>query len=152
MASTAAIAVVSGTDSASAMPPTAERAISMATLSLVSTSPSDRLATLNKQQQRQRAARVGQHQRVDGAGDVVAAHPHRAEEDRAPRTAVADLGQLEHRRRLGDGDVVEHAERADDEAGQQQPGDRHIAQVRGDLVVLVLGQAGEVSQFDCRPG
>ena len=45
--STAAIAVVSGTDSASAMPPTAERAISMATLSLVSTSPSDRLATLN---------------------------------------------------------------------------------------------------------
>ena len=47
LASTAAIAVVSGTDSASAMPPTAERAISMATLSLVSTSPSDRLATLN---------------------------------------------------------------------------------------------------------
>ena len=47
LASTAAIAVVSGTDSASAMPPTAERAISIATLSLVSTSPSDRLATLN---------------------------------------------------------------------------------------------------------
>ena len=47
VASTAAIAVVSGTESASAIPPTAERAISMATLSLVSTSPSDRLATLN---------------------------------------------------------------------------------------------------------
>ena len=47
MASTAAIAVVSGTDSASAMPPTAERAISIATLSLVSTSPNERLATLN---------------------------------------------------------------------------------------------------------
>jgi hypothetical protein len=29
------------------MPPTAERAISMATLSLVNTSPRDRLATLN---------------------------------------------------------------------------------------------------------
>jgi hypothetical protein len=43
----AAMAVVSGTDNANAMPPTAERAISMATLSLVSTSPSDRLATLN---------------------------------------------------------------------------------------------------------
>ncbi len=42
-----AIAVVSGTDSASAIPPTAERAISMATLSLVSTSVNERLATLN---------------------------------------------------------------------------------------------------------
>ena len=42
-----AIAVVSGTERASAMPPTAERAISMATVSLVSTSPRDRLATLN---------------------------------------------------------------------------------------------------------
>jgi hypothetical protein len=47
LASTAAIAVVSGTDNASAMPPTAERAISTATLSLVSTSVSARLATLN---------------------------------------------------------------------------------------------------------
>ncbi|GAB4904750.1 hypothetical protein MAHJHV29_46330 [Mycobacterium avium subsp. hominissuis] len=47
MASTAAIAVVNGTDRASAMPPTAERAISMATLSPVSTSVSERLATLN---------------------------------------------------------------------------------------------------------
>ena len=47
LASTAAIAVVNGTDSASAMPPTAPRASSMATLSLISTSPSDRLATLN---------------------------------------------------------------------------------------------------------
>jgi len=47
LASTAAIAVVNGTESASAMPPTAERTSSMATLSLLSTSPSDRLATLN---------------------------------------------------------------------------------------------------------
>lgn len=47
VASTAAIPVVNGTDSARAMPPTAERAISMATLSPVSTSASDRLATLN---------------------------------------------------------------------------------------------------------
>ena len=47
LASTAAIAVVNGTDSASAMPPTAERASSMATLSPVSTSLSERLATLN---------------------------------------------------------------------------------------------------------
>ena len=47
VASTAAIAVVNGTDRASAIPPTAERAISIATLSLVSTSASDRLATLN---------------------------------------------------------------------------------------------------------
>jgi hypothetical protein len=47
VANTAAIAVVNGTDSASAIPPTAERASSMATLSLVSTSRSDRLATLN---------------------------------------------------------------------------------------------------------
>jgi hypothetical protein len=47
LASTAAIAVVSGTDSASAMPPTAERAISIATLSPVSTSVKERLATLN---------------------------------------------------------------------------------------------------------
>ena len=47
LASTAAIAVVNGTDNASAMPPTAERTSSMATLSLISTSPSDRLATLN---------------------------------------------------------------------------------------------------------
>ncbi len=47
VASTAAMPVVSGTDNANAMPPTADRAISMATLSLVSTSPSDRLATLN---------------------------------------------------------------------------------------------------------
>jgi len=47
LASTAAIAVVNGTDSASAMPPTAERASSMATLSLISTSPSERFATLN---------------------------------------------------------------------------------------------------------
>jgi len=39
--------VVNGTDNASAMPPTAERAISMATLSLVKTSPRDRFATLN---------------------------------------------------------------------------------------------------------
>jgi hypothetical protein len=38
VASTAAMPVVNGTDSASAMPPTAERAISMATLSLVNTS------------------------------------------------------------------------------------------------------------------
>ena len=41
------MAVVSGTDSARAIPPTAERAISIATLSLVSTSPRDRFATLN---------------------------------------------------------------------------------------------------------
>ena len=47
MANTAAIAVVSGTDRASAMPPTADRAISMATFSPVSTSPSERFATLN---------------------------------------------------------------------------------------------------------
>ena len=47
LASAAAIAVVNGTDSARAIPPTADRAISMATLSLVSTSPSDRPATLN---------------------------------------------------------------------------------------------------------
>ena len=105
-----------------------------------------------QQQQRQRAARIGQHQRVHGAGDVVAAHPHGTEEDRPPRGAVAQLGQLEHRRRLGDGDVVEHAERADDEPGQQQAGDRHVAQVGGDLVVLVLGQAGEMRKIDCRPG
>jgi hypothetical protein len=39
--------VVSGTASASAIPPTADRAISIATLSLVSTSDNDRLATLN---------------------------------------------------------------------------------------------------------
>jgi hypothetical protein len=39
--------VVSGTDSASAIPPTADRAISMAMLSLVSTSVSERLATLS---------------------------------------------------------------------------------------------------------
>ena len=39
--------MVSGTASASAIPPTAERAISMATLSLVSTSASERLATEN---------------------------------------------------------------------------------------------------------
>src|SRR6185312_2989689 len=47
VANTVAIAVVSGTDNASAIPPTAERAISIATLSLVSTSPSDRFATEN---------------------------------------------------------------------------------------------------------
>ncbi len=47
VASTAAIPVVNGTASASAIPPTAERAISMATLSLVSTSASERLATEN---------------------------------------------------------------------------------------------------------
>jgi hypothetical protein len=47
VASAAAIAVVSGTDNASAMPPTAERAISIATVSLVSTSPKERFATLN---------------------------------------------------------------------------------------------------------
>ncbi|VCT92922.1 hypothetical protein MHAS_04659 [Mycolicibacterium hassiacum DSM 44199] len=41
------MAVVNGTDSASAIPPTAERAISIATLSVVSTSASERLATLN---------------------------------------------------------------------------------------------------------
>ena len=34
-----------------------------------------------QQQQRQRAAGVGQHQGVDGAGDVVAADPHGADED-----------------------------------------------------------------------
>jgi septum formation inhibitor-activating ATPase MinD len=39
--------VVNGTASASAIPPTADRAISIATPSLVSTSDSDRLATLN---------------------------------------------------------------------------------------------------------
>jgi hypothetical protein len=39
--------VVNGTASASAIPPTAERAISIATLSLVRISVSDRLATLN---------------------------------------------------------------------------------------------------------
>lgn len=43
----AAIAVVSGTDRASATPPTAEPAISMATLSMVNTSVKERLATLN---------------------------------------------------------------------------------------------------------
>jgi hypothetical protein len=47
LASTAAIAVVNGTDSASAMPPTADRTSSIATLSLINTSPSERLATLN---------------------------------------------------------------------------------------------------------
>ena len=47
VANTAAIAVVNGTDNASAMPPTAERASSIATLSLVSTSSRGRLATLN---------------------------------------------------------------------------------------------------------
>ena len=47
MAREAAIAVVNGTDNANAIPPTADRAISMATVSLVSTSPSDLLATLN---------------------------------------------------------------------------------------------------------
>ncbi len=41
------MAVVSGTDSASTIPPTADRAISMATLALVSTSPRGRFATLN---------------------------------------------------------------------------------------------------------
>jgi hypothetical protein len=47
VAKTVAIAVVNGTDNASAIPPTAERAISIATLSLVNTSPSDRFATEN---------------------------------------------------------------------------------------------------------
>ena len=86
----------------------------------------------------------------DGAGDVVAAHPHGAEE--GGFAAGAGLGQLEHRRGLRDGDVVEHAQRADDEPGQQQPGDRYVAEIGGHFVVLVLRQPGQVGQFDCAPG
>jgi hypothetical protein len=41
------MAVVNGTDNASAIPPTADRVISIATDSEVSTSDSDRPATLN---------------------------------------------------------------------------------------------------------
>jgi len=41
------MAVVKGTAKASAIPPTAERAISIATISLVRTSVRERLATLN---------------------------------------------------------------------------------------------------------
>ena len=118
VANTAAMPVVSGTDNASAMPPTADREISMATLSLVSTSPKRPVRDAEQQQQRQRTTRVGQHQRVDGAGDVVAADPHRPDEDGLAARAV--LGEFECRRRLRDRHVVEHAERTDDEACQQQ--------------------------------
>ena len=47
MTSAVAIAVVNGIDRANAMPPTADLASSTATPSFVSTSPSERPATLN---------------------------------------------------------------------------------------------------------
>ncbi len=81
---------------------------------------------------------------------MVAAHPHCAAEDRLPGAAF-EPGQLEHRGRLCDRNVVEHAERADDEARKQQAGDRYVAHIRNDHVALIVGKPGEVKQCDCAP-
>jgi hypothetical protein len=65
-------------------------------------------------------ARVGQHEGVDGRGDVVAADAHGGPEQGGRAQGRVGGPQLPHRRGLSDRHVVECAERSDDEPGHHQ--------------------------------
>ena len=87
-----------------------------------------------QQQQRQRRAGVGQHQRVHRRGHVVAPDPHGRREQRGRPQPRVGPAQLPDRAGLGDGDVVQHAQRADDHPGQQQAARVDPGAQRGDQV------------------
>ena len=76
LATSAATAVVTGTEATSPMLPTSVLTISVATSWLVATSPRLRPERLNSSSSGSDAPGVGQHERVHRRGDVVAADPH----------------------------------------------------------------------------
>ena len=61
------------------------------------------------------------------------------------------MGEFEHRRGLGNGHVVEHTEGPDDEARKQESGNGYVPEVGSDFVASILGQSGQVGEFDCGP-
>jgi hypothetical protein len=88
----------------------------------------ERIAAGGEQhQQRQRRPGIGQEQRVDGGGDVIAAHREGAGDEPAEAGGRVGPAQLKDQGGLGHGDVVEHPKAADDDAGQQQAAQRHAA-------------------------
>jgi hypothetical protein len=120
IATVAARAVVSGTAAISPSDPTTVLTISSARSSELRISAARTPAGREQHQQRERRPGVGEEQRVDHGGDVVASDLHRPPEQGGPGQRAVGVVQREHRRGLADRDVVEHPERGDDEPGEHQ--------------------------------
>ena len=69
-----------------------------------------------------------------------AADAHRPDEERARARLGVEVGELPDGPRLGDGDVVEHAERADDEPGEQQPAQVDLGGDAGDVLAALVDE------------
>ena len=76
------------------------------------------VADVQHDDQRQAHADVGEEQGVDGGTDVRAADPHRAHDQRRA-AQVALLRELLDEHGLSDGDVVEHADRPEDDRREE---------------------------------
>ena len=121
-----AIAVVIGTAATIPMLPTSARTTSTATTSPETTSAGSWRPAANRTMSGQRRADVGEDEGVDRGRDVRAAHVHRPAGQREAAHASVGLVQLLDRRRLGDGHVVEDAQRPEDHRRQHEPTEVHL--------------------------
>jgi hypothetical protein len=93
---------------------------------------------------RHRRGGVGEDQRVHRRGDVVTPDADGRAEQLSPSLVGIGAVQLPHRRHLRDRHVVEHAEGADDDRGQQQAGKVRLGRERDQRRGLVRGHAAEL--------
>ena len=79
------------------------------------------MARLAKQQEeRERGADVRKEERVDRGGDVIPPDPDTALVELVDTRMRRGAFELEYGRYLRDSDIIEHPERADEDAGEEQ--------------------------------
>jgi hypothetical protein len=102
-------------------------------------------------QQGQGRPGVGQEQGVHGGRDVVPADREGSSDELTKAGRGVGPPQFEHQRGLGHGDVVQNAEPADDDPGQQQPAQRQATDLKARPACVLAGQAGQCRGRD-EPG
>ena len=122
--------VVSGTAATMPRLPARVRTISVAISSLFQISAVGLVVDQQDDEQRQRGADIGEEQRVDGRADVRPPDAERAVEQ-LPALEPAAFRQLINDDGLGHRDVVEHAQRAEDDRGEQDPAQVEAAAALG---------------------
>ena len=98
--------------------PTSMATISLATGSRLTASPKAVCWLGEDEQDGERGAGVGEHERVDGRAEVVAPDDHGFLDQLATVNQRVRAAEREHGGGLRDGDVVEDAEGADDDPGE----------------------------------
>ncbi len=109
----------------------------------------------DEQEDRQRGSGVGEHDGVDGRGEVVAADPHRGGEQLPAAAPGVGGAQLPDGRGLADRHVVEDAERRDEDTARDEVVQPHVGRERlqqAAVLVTDAGQPGGVGAEDAGDG